>query len=133
MAHSGLPVALRREWLRAAALVWGTVVLLGHVTTYHEFLGGAELPPDLVQHLTGIGLFTLLYRLSWARVEGPGHASWLGPGAASLLVCCGWCGLCECLQLLIPLRDFDLRELALNTITPAGIIGAWWLVSQVWE
>ena len=129
------PVAIRREWLRLVALAWGAVVLLGHVMTYGDviprWLHHVE-PPDLVKHLTGVGLFALLYRASWAGVEVGDGRTRLSPTLAALLVCCSWGALCESLQIFVPLRDFDLRELALNTLSPAVIIGLWALVEALW-
>lgn len=127
------PVAVRRPWLHVLALGWGAVVLLGHVMTYGDvvprWLHHLE-PPDIVKHLTGIGLFTVLYRASWVRgADEPKLATNL----MALLVCAGWGMLCESLQLFVPLRDFDLRELALNTLSPAALIGLWALVEQVWD
>jgi hypothetical protein len=132
--QSAAPVAVRREWLRYTALAWGAVVLVGHVMTYGDviprWLHHVE-PPDLVKHLTGIGLFTLLYRASWASEED-GAGRGLHPSLAALLVCCAWGALCESLQIFVPLRDFDLRELALNTLSPAVLIGLWSLVETLW-
>jgi hypothetical protein len=132
--RSAQPVALRRPWLHAAALAWGCVVVVGHVMTYGDVMPAwlHRLEPiDVVKHFTGIGVFTLLYRASWAGVEG--GAAGLSPNLASLLVCCGFGALCEGLQLFVPLRDFNYLELALNTASPAALIGLWALVELLWE
>jgi hypothetical protein len=120
-----------RNWLRPLALLWGAVVLIGHMSTYGEYVRGVDLPPDLVQHLCGVGIFTLLYRGSWRFTANA--APGLNPTLAALLVCCGWSALCESLQLLVPMRDFQVRELALNTVTPAAVLALWWLIEQIWE
>jgi VanZ family protein len=121
--------SMRRGGLRTLALLWGALVLLGHVTTYGQYVRQLDLPPDLIQHLIGVGLFSLLYRASWRPLAG----DMLGPTLASLFVCCGWGALCESLQLLVPVRDFQWRELALNTATPAVLIGLWSAVEALWE
>jgi hypothetical protein len=124
------PVA-RHAGLRTAAVIWGGIVLVGHVATWHDIFPEMLLhyePIDVVKHLTGVGVFTLLYRASWP----PRCAGW-NASLASLAICCGWGALCETLQLLTPLRTFMWQELALNTLSPALIVGLWWLVEQVWE
>jgi hypothetical protein len=120
--------SFRRDWLRPVALLWGAIVFIGHVATYRKFVHHINLPPDFIQHLTGIGVFSLLYRASWRPASGAGGIS---PTVACLLVCCSWGALCECVQVFVPLRDFQLRELALNTATPAVLIGLWGFVEML--
>ena len=116
----------RRRWLRAAAYVWGALVMMAHIYNFGNPAIVNDLLPrdirDIVYHSSMFAIFTLLFRFSLADVRDY-PARFLRPtDVTALIVCCGWGALCETLQIGIPGREFHFSELALNMSVPLLVI-----------
>ncbi|MDQ3023796.1 MAG: hypothetical protein M3R04_05340 [bacterium] len=142
---------MRRRWFRALAWLGGALVLLAHVYTLDTPPGLRNLFEanlrDVVYHSSMLTLFTLAFRASLTTVEAasrPRRSARVATGkagtkprptlspadATALWVCCGWGAFCECLQLLIPAREFSLIELALNIGVPVLVIALYSLAGR---
>jgi hypothetical protein len=124
----------RRRWLRLLAWLGGALVLLAHIYTLDTpaAIRSTFAPNlrDVVYHSGMLALFTLAFRSSLSD-SAPRAGTLLRPAdATALWVCCGWGALCECLQLLIPAREFNPIELALNTGVPVLVIALYSLAAR---
>jgi VanZ family protein len=116
----------RRRWLRALAYLWGALVMMAHVYNFKNPQIVNTLFPkdirDVVYHSSMFVVFTLLFRFSLADVREYSARVLRPADITALLVCCGWGGLCEVMQIRIPGREFHYNELALNMTVPLIVV-----------
>ncbi|MBN2081156.1 hypothetical protein JW859_02995 [bacterium] len=115
----------RRGWVRGLAYTIGLAVFLAHVmtlaipTTRPDWLS-LEMR-DLAGHFAMLFTFALVYRLSFTRAARL-------PSLATACVCAGWGAACECSQLLISTREFNLFELSANIIAPLFVAALFYII-----
>jgi len=115
----------RRDWVRGLAYAIGLAVFLAHVMTLsvpavHPDWLSLELR-DLAGHFAMLFTFAFVYRLSFTRAARM-------PSLATAFVCAGWGAACECSQILISTREFNLFELSANIIAPLFVAALFYIV-----